>query len=151
MIDERFNKFLKLLIKLEGGVSNHPDDGGGLTNLGVTQAAYDEYRLKLHKPKQTVEKITSEEAADIYKINYYDKISFVTEEYPHYLLFDLAVNSGVSRAKQCIAAVKNPHNAQEIMTWRRQFYNRIVAANPKQSIFLKGWMSRLKIIQKEFE
>ena len=31
-----------MLLKHEGGFSNHKDDGG-LTNLGVTKAVYDEF------------------------------------------------------------------------------------------------------------
>ena len=150
MTTERFDKFIAILVKLEGGVSDHKLDKGGLTNLGVTQATYDEYRLKLAKSKQTVKKITRSEVDDIYKKNYYDRIGYIEEDYAHFLMFDLAVNSGPGRAKQCVTEVRNPHNAKEILTWRRQYYNKIVASNPSQQVFLKGWMNRLKLIEKEF-
>ena len=148
---ERFVKFLALLLKLEGGTVDNKSDKGGLTNLGVTQATYSEFLTKNQRKDKSVKQINREDVEDIYFENYYSKVNFIEEEFPHYLLFDLAVNSGPGRTKQCIREVSNPHNAADILTWRRQYYNKIVAANPTQQVFLKGWMNRLKIIQKNFE
>ena len=38
---ENFGHCLRMLLKHEGGFVNHPKDPGGMTNLGVTKAVYD--------------------------------------------------------------------------------------------------------------
>lgn len=151
MPEPRFYKFLEILLKLEGGVSNHLADKGGLTNLGVTQATYDDYNNKYKNPIRSVKKIQRAEVEQIYLDNYYTTIGYIEEEFPHYLMFDLAVNSGPGRVQQCVREVHNPHDPKEILTWRRQYYNKIVGNNPAQGVFLKGWMNRLKLIEKEFK
>lgn len=150
MTDKRFHKFLEILLKAEGGFVNHKNDKGGATNYGITQATYDAYRKTNGKKNLAVSKIDKSEVEAIYYGGYYSKIGFIEEEFPHYLMFDLAVNSGPGRAKQCVTEVGNPHDPKEILTWRRQYYNKIVAADPTQQVFLKGWMSRLRLIEKEF-
>ena len=42
-MNQNFDTCLSMLLKHEGGFSNHKDDRGGLTNLGVTKAVYDEF------------------------------------------------------------------------------------------------------------
>ena len=47
-------------------------------------------------------------------------------------------------------ASKNPKNITEKLCWSREdYYNRIVANNPTQKVFLKGWMNRLAALRKE--
>jgi len=149
-MDDRFNKFFLLLHKLEGGYSNHPVDKGGATNYGVTQNTYDAYRANKKLKTQSVKKSTLEEAKKIYFEEYYSKINYIEDEFAHYLIFDLAVNSGVGAAKKCIAAVNNPHDPKEILSYRRNLFNTIVKNNTSQQVFLKGWLSRLRLIEKEF-
>ena len=40
MYDKNFEKIVQLVFGSEGGFSNHPNDRGGRTNYGVTQATY---------------------------------------------------------------------------------------------------------------
>ena len=40
---ENFDKCLEMLLSHEGGFVNHPEDPGGITNLGVTKKVYDEW------------------------------------------------------------------------------------------------------------
>jgi len=148
---ERFLKFLTLLLQLEGGEVNDPLDKGGHTKLGVTQATFTDWLIKNKKPTKSVKEITPTQAQDIYFDNYYKRVDFIEDELCHYLMFDLAVNSGPGRVKTCIQEVSNPHDPFAVLQWRRQYYNKIVAADSTQQRFLKGWMNRLKRIQKYYE
>lgn len=148
---ERFSRFLTLLLMLEGGEVDDPSDSGGLTKLGVTQATYTDWLIKKKKPQKSVKDITRSDVEDIYYENYFSKVSYIEEEICHYLMFDLAVNSGPGRVRDCIQAISNPHDPYAVLQWRRQYYNKIAANNPTQQKFLKGWLNRLKRIQKYYE
>jgi lysozyme family protein len=40
---KNFENCLEMLLHHEGGFVNHPQDPGGMTNLGVTKAVYDKW------------------------------------------------------------------------------------------------------------
>ena len=46
MSKENFQKALEFVFHAEGGYSNHKNDRGGATNMGVTQTAYNAYRQR---------------------------------------------------------------------------------------------------------
>jgi len=97
---ENFDKALQLMLKHEGGFVNHPSDPGGMTNLGVTQRVYEEW-VGYEVTKQDMMKLTPEDVAPIYLKNYWEKAS--CDELPSgldYVVFDWAVNSGVSRSSK---------------------------------------------------
>ena len=97
---ENFDKSLQLLLKHEGGFVNHERDPGGMTNLGVTKKVYEEW-LGYEVDKQDMMKLTPEDVAPIYLNNYWIKAN--CDELPSgldYVVFDWAVNSGVSRSSK---------------------------------------------------
>ena len=99
---ENFDKSLQLLLKHEGGFVNHERDPGGMTNLGVTKKVYEEW-LGYEVDKQDMMKLTPEDVAPIYLNNYWIKAN--CDELPSgldYVVFDWAVNSGVSRSSKGI-------------------------------------------------
>ena len=53
-----FERSLAVVLRFEGGWSNHPSDPGGATMKGVTQEVYDRWRAKRGEPKQSVRNIT---------------------------------------------------------------------------------------------
>lgn len=154
---KRFDMFMSILKKLEGGISNHPEDKGGLTNLGVTQSVYDAYRKSIKQPLQTVELISANEVNSIYKSGYFNPLVWCENSRCHYHIFDIAVNSGISSAKRCLrdilpgvsdnalkpSAPALTLNLDKIIEWRKSFYQNIVDKNKKQSVFLKGWNNRV--------
>lgn len=94
-----FDKCLKLVIKLEGGLTNHPSDPGGLTNRGVTQAVYDAFLVRAGKSVRPVSLITDDEIVAVYRDGYWDATH--CDQLPSGLdlaVFDCAVNQGVGRA-----------------------------------------------------
>ena len=89
-----FDQAYDLLIKHEGGFSNHPDDKGGATMYGVTEqvARQNGYTGAMKDLTQSFAKI-------IYRKLYWDAVS--AEQLPdevRYAVFDAAVNSGTGRA-----------------------------------------------------
>lgn len=85
-----FDRAFDLLIGHEGGYVNNPDDPGGETNFGISKRAY---------PGEDIRNLTIDRAKQIYRRDYWNKIS--GDKLPPkiaFLTFDAAVNSGVSQA-----------------------------------------------------
>ncbi len=96
-----FDRCLKHVLKHEGGYVNHPDDPGGATNRGVTQATYDAYRARKRLGRGSVRRISQQEVREIYKQQYWDRVR--GDDLPAGVdncVFDYAVNSGVVRASK---------------------------------------------------
>lgn len=94
-----FDRALPRVLVHEGGYVNHPKDPGGETNKGVTRRVYDSYRKTKGLPLQSVRNITSAEVSEIYKKEYWDRVS--GDNLPPgvgYVVFDGAVNSGVAQS-----------------------------------------------------
>ena len=97
---ENFNKSLELLLKHEGGYVNHPSDPGGITNLGVTKKVYENW-VGHEVTEEDMKELTPKDVAPIYLENYWKKAScdFLPSGLD-YIVFDWAVNSGVSRSSK---------------------------------------------------
>lgn len=97
-MDRNFARALSAVLKHEGGYVDHPSDPGGATNLGITFAVLQKWRGK-PITKADVKALTQDEAAAIYRANYWDRVK--GDDLPpgvDYCVFDFAVNSGVSRS-----------------------------------------------------
>ena len=102
MSAENFDKCLKMLLSHEGGFVNHPDDPGGITNLGVTKKVYDEW-IGRESTEQEMRDLTPDDVGPIYKKNYWDRVK--ADHLPSgvdWCAFDWAVNSGKSRPSKAI-------------------------------------------------
>ena len=96
---QNYSRALALVLKWEGGFSNHPDDPGGATNRGITQAVYDAYRRRLGLSTRSVKLLADDAMRDIYRKQYW--LAVHGDELPgglDYAAFDFAVNSGPGRA-----------------------------------------------------
>ena len=132
--DQRAAAAIQNVLRREGGFANVAGDRGGATNFGISQAAY---------PNLDVSKLTQEQAAQIYKRDYWDAIG--ADRLPENireLVFDAAVNQGVNWTKQALAQSGGDPNA--FLQLRAQRYQQIVQADPSQQKFLQGWMNRLR-------
>ena len=93
-----FYKAVEFVLKHEGYYSNDPKDPGGETKFGISKRAY---------PSLDIKNLTREQAIDIYKRDYWDKLPAGLAENVHGALFDCAVNTGISRAIRLLqAAIK---------------------------------------------
>lgn len=93
-----FEVCLKHVLSHEGGFVNHPQDPGGMTNLGVTKRVWEEW-VGHEVDEKTMRNLTPEIVAPMYKRKYWDKIQ--GDELPDgidYVVLDAAVNSGPGRA-----------------------------------------------------
>ena len=102
-----FDTALKHVLQIEGDYSDHPDDPGGMTNMGVTQNAWSEWVGHPASEKE-MRSLTVEKVAPFYKRKYWDKVA--GDELPKGLdhaVFDFAVNSGPGRAAKLLQAIAN--------------------------------------------
>ena len=97
-MNTNFDKSLAELLKHEGGFVNHPSDPGGATNLGVTQAVWEDW-IDRAVSEENMKALTPAKVAPLYRELYWDRVK--GDKLPSgvdYLVFDAAVNSGASRA-----------------------------------------------------
>jgi lysozyme family protein len=179
-VTDKFLRCLRFTLKWEGGISNDPDDRGGLTKWGVTQATYDRYRRALELPLQSVVKMTEPEMREIYYRFYWQPVKADEFAYPLALaVFDTGVNMGVGTAVKLLQRAINdllPQQkwvaadgklgektlraaksldpkrlALQLCNRREERYHAIVRANPTQRKFLRGWLNRLNDLRRSIE
>ena len=93
-ITMNFDQAFDILLKHEGGYSNHKDDTGGATMWGITEKV-----ARAHSYVGEMRNLPMEFAKRIYKATYWDAVR--ADELPaavRYSVFDAAVNSAVNRA-----------------------------------------------------
>lgn len=169
-----FEDCLDFVLRWEGGFVDDPADRGGATNQGVTQAVYDEWRMRKAFDKRSVRAIERGEVIHIYLEQYWKPSRCQALDFPMSLiLFDSAVNHGVGRAvkllqnvldvaadghfgPQTMAAYDDQEAASgtcgiagKYLAAREAFYVRIVEADPSLGKFLRGWLNRLAALRAE--
>lgn len=104
-MDRNFSRSLSLVLKHEGGWSDHPADPGGATMKGVTLANFRRY-VEPKATKDDLRRITDAQVATVYRRFYWDAVHGA--ELPDgvdYAVFDFAVNSGPARAAKYLQSV----------------------------------------------
>lgn len=161
------------ILKAEGGYSNDPDDKGGPTNWGITQATLSDFRGK-PATADDVKSLQQSEAIAIYRKNYWDPMGLdqLLDSKLQLILFDQGVNRGTKTAviqAQVVAnamgggltedgklgpvtaGVINKLNpldfAREYLQASEHAYVNIVIRNPSQVKFLRGWLNRVHALQ----
>ena len=102
---ENWESCFEMVLKHEGGFVNNPKDPGGMTNLGVTKAAWESY-WKRSSSESEMRSLTPDTVKPFYKAMYWDKIK--GDQLPSgadYAAYDLAVNSGVGRAAKYLQEI----------------------------------------------
>lgn len=104
-MNANFARSLASVLRHEGGYSNHPDDKGGPTNLGVTLATFRKW-VKKDGTVADLKAMTREQASKCYRAVYWNAVK--ADDLPagmDYAVFDYAVNSGPSRAVKALQGV----------------------------------------------
>lgn len=165
---DRFRKCLEYVLRMEGGYSDNPLDRGGATNRGITQETFDEWRNGGGLPCSPVSGISGQEVDEIYRIRYWLAVGANVLPRPLDLcLFDAAVQHGAGRAVGWLQTlVLSPKDGRfgprtrEAVSWavgkhgvgwvvdqyverRKKFYADIIARDPSQKVFEKGWKRRV--------
>ena len=102
---ENWENSFQMVLKHEGGFVNNPKDPGGMTNLGVTKAAWEAYWNRSSSEAE-MRSLTPNIVKPFYKAMYWDKIK--GDQLPagvDYAAYDLAVNSGVGRAAKYLQQI----------------------------------------------
>lgn len=154
-----FKQCLDLVLKSEGGYSNHSQDPGGMTNLGVTKRVWEEYTGH-EADEKTMRGLTPEKVAPLYEQRYWRPT--YCEVLPRgldLLVFSMGINGGPGRAvkllQQSIGCVpdgvvgprtmeliKSSNVAELIAKYsdaRRSYYRSLKTFN----VFGKGWLNRV--------
>ena len=105
MAAKTYDEALRLVLKHEGGYTNHPSDPGGPTNFGITIHDYRRY-IKANGTAADVKAMKVKQAGVIYKARYWD-----AQECDHlpagvdYCVFDYGVNSGIGRSAKVLQRI----------------------------------------------
>ena len=130
-----FDSALGRTFKEEGGY-NARDANGAPVNFGINQAAH---------PEVDVSKLTREQAAQIYKRDYWDKIDgdniARTNPALAHVAFDAAVIAGPARAQQWVA--QSGGDAGKFMDLRDAYLSHLVASDPgTYAKYARVWQQR---------
>ena len=165
----RFDNIFESVIDLEGGYSNHPADSGGATKYGIT-----EQTARRNGYKGDMRELSKDKAKSIYYQEYWLEPQFnkIKEYSVAQELFEQGVNLGVVQATKnlqksinlvcdesltvdgiigpkTLDAYNRCKHKDDIYTMLNMLqarrYIEIVENNPKQKVFLRGWLRRVNI------
>lgn len=162
---ENFEAALKALLKHEGGYVNHPQDPGGMTNLGVTKRVWQDY-VKREVDESEMRALTPEAVAPLYRERYWNAVR--ADDLPFgvdFVCFDCAVNAGPRQAAKflqraagvkddgaigpaTLEAVRARSSKEMIESFSEQRLN-FLKALPTFSTFGKGWTRRVEEVKIE--
>lgn len=176
-MDKEFNEMFEVILLHETGAKdgsrtglvNDPDDPGGLTKYGISQRAF---------PHLNIKDLKLEDAKRIYYDKYYMR-PINLKQFPYrtrLALFDANVNHGpnasfkllqeainsISKAELKVDGIFGPktktaiENLDDMLLFNsiimhRERLFRKIASSPRMLKFLKGWINRLKSLQREVD
>lgn len=165
-----FDRALTFVLRIEGGYSDRAADRGGPTCFGVTQKAFDAYRLRRGLPLESVQFMEQPECRDFYFTGYW--LAAGCAQLPDRIAlahFDAAVNVGPRQAGQLLQralrvnadGVVGPGTVaaaqaqdgwpllRRLLVGRARFYATLWRKDPTQRTFRRGWVNRLRKLRRE--
>ena len=158
-----FPTSLALVLKSEGGFSNHPADPGQMTMLGVTKKVWEAW-VNRDVDEAEMRSLTPELVTPLYKQRYWDACHCSDlVRGVDYAVFDAAVNMGPGRAAKLLqaalevkadgvigratiaaATAADPVELLEAFSLGKEaFYQSL----PTFATFGKGWLNRVAHVQ----
>jgi len=156
---KRFDRFIEVVLKNEGGYVNDKHDPGGETKFGISKRSY---------PDLDIAKLSRHDAIDIYFKDYWNPLyDEVPDKHLAFKLFDLGINMGVKRVVKALQGVLISHGfkiAQDGIFGRKtlealkadnisadrafyqvieETYKNIVKRDSDKKRYLRGWLNRL--------
>ncbi len=145
---------MAFVFKMEGDLTDDPNDPGGLTKYGISKKAY---------PDLDIRNITIDQAKEIYKNDYWEMCNCDELAFPFDIAtFDCAVNQGVGKAKRLLqnaldvsvdgiigdktiaASFKaTPRTFKKLIAERISEYFRLIINNPRLMVFSVNWIFRV--------
>jgi lysozyme family protein len=152
--------------EFEGGLSDHPDDGGGLTNKGLTWAVFLEERPRGTQAEFLA--LTTDDVIDLLTERYVLKRGFarIAHDEVRLAVIDYAINSGwvqatrsLQRALGILAdGIFGPHTEDAVnrahpetllrkyAAERLAFWVAVFRRRPSQRTFAPSWCHRLAVL-----
>lgn len=127
-----FNTVMGHVFTMEGGY-NADDGNGHPVNFGINGGAH---------PNVDIKSLTKEQAAGIYKREYWDPIG--GDKLPAgtaLMAMDAAVNQGVGYAKKLLA--ESGGDVAKMAELRKADYQDLAARKPEKAKYLAGWLARV--------
>lgn len=162
---ENFDRSLALVLKHEGGWSDHPRDPGGATMKGVTLKTYSDW-LGRQATKDELRNIPDSHLSTIYKNRFWDAVR--GDDLPagvDFAVFNMAVNSGPGRAARLLQAAVGAtpdgaigpktlaavraHDVDELINAYQKARQHFLEALPTFDAFGKGWTRRVNETREE--
>lgn len=148
--DDNFNRYVDKVIEFEGGLTNDPNDLGGLTKYGIAKKYY---------PNLDIANLTIQQAKDIYYTDYWlSTKSYLVDKHIQFLFFDSCVTPGRTWATmtlQKLAGVKVDNiigpvtaaasvnvSVQAFTNARWAHYQQRAADRAADKTHLNGWKNR---------
>lgn len=171
-----FAESIGIILKHEGGLVNHKNDPGGLTNKGITLKTFERYakeHLGIEPTAGNLRNLSTDQASVIYQNEYWNAnhLGEIQNQQIADHIFDFRVNSG-GAIKQVQKALKelghdiNPDGkmgpktidainaskpeilGKKLIETRTNYINGLINKNPKLEVFRKGWMKRINDFNK---
>jgi hypothetical protein len=133
--DPSFAWAISHILKVEGGWSNHPADGGGKTKFGIIESVAKRHGIN-------VSTITLPQAIKIYYQDYWLQSGADKAQKPLNLaIMNSYVNSG---KKWGISGATPLEQAKNYIQKQDDYYTSIYTSRPSQTVFKTGWHRRTK-------
>lgn len=171
-MNARFINAAKIVLNYEGGLSDHPVDRGGRTNLGITQNTLNRARKVISGLPEKVDDLTPAQSFKIYEVFYWEPAKCDVMPAPvDFLVFDASINCGagggsiqLQRALNKMGAglkvdgstgpltlnalntafQANPSRVVYLINVERLvWHNAIIGRDKTQLVFIHGWLNRI--------
>lgn len=168
---QRFLNATEHVFEHEGGYNNKVNDRGGATNWGVSLGLLKSLKQDLNGDGQInyldIKSLSKPQALQIYWFNFWKPVYDVLPERVAEKVYDTAVNAGHFKAHVLLQKALNvlgdniatdgmlgevtlskcaAHPQETVLRAyskvQLEFYNAIVARDPSQKEFIKGWTNR---------